>query len=497
MTRLALAAVLLLPAAAAAAPVSREHGDLALAARRVLVKYCADCHTGDGPAAKTFPALDHRWYVENHGPVEVVNRKKAADSLILHLLDDGSMPPAGKPRPTDEEIAAVRNWVTAKAPAYPPAFDDATAFAEILAHEKTLAPDAKAAGFRYVSFRHLFRDDEPTPDLKVLEYSLGKAIAAAGGELAQRDPIDDAGTIFRLDAARLGWSAPDLFDRVVDGKSEGAAEFTPFDLILLEYPFATPPPAAAKAFLAARRQVRPVPFLRGDWLTAALLVDNTPTPLAADLKAMKALADAKGEPPPGPKPRPFAGAKPSRPATADINKSQIVPLLGGVSVTDVVPNAEPFDLKLGLLVNGDPKDRHEITTKDGFRFQMTTTVETHVLALWVQADGDIAGQPLENTRAEAGKRVFLKPPGAPGFSIASVLTGEKEATEYLVLFVSEKPLPVPEVVRSRHHEDITNGAARIGRFYFPYPLTAPNRDPIDAAKIIRKVLPIRVSKAPG
>ena len=499
MCRLALAVLLacVAPAVAADPPTARQKSDAAIEARRVLKKYCLECHTSGGAGHKAFAVMDHAGYMSADVPVPFANKAAPASSLILHLLEDGSMPPGGRARPSKQEIAAVRAWIDAGAPGYPASFSEASVLDEILRHEAAkVATPAEAASYRYVSFRHLFGDDAPAPPMGDLEPAFKKALfAAAGTTNFPVDPIDDLATIYRIDAGKIGWTAPDLFDRVTAGKADGAADLTGFDLILLEYPFVGPPPAAAKEFLAKRKQVRPVPFLRGDWLTAALLAKDGPTPLAKDLKSVYVLSLTPDSPPNGPKLRdkPFAET-PSRPLAADIRAGKEYPLVSGLSVGDITPDAAPFDLSFRFSVTGTPAPALDVTTRDIFRIEVKPTRDVFVEAVWVQSDGECVVQPLKVNRAEADKWLTLLPPAENrGFKVASILTGADAATEYVVLFASEKPMPLFEIVRSRHKEELAKGDARIWRFVTPYPLVpAGERDPLDASKVVRRVIPVKV-----
>jgi mono/diheme cytochrome c family protein len=504
MARLALAVLLASAAGAVAAdpPSARQKSDAAIEARRVLKKYCAECHTSGGAGHKAFAVLDHAGFMAADVPVPFANKAAPSGSLILHLLEDGSMPPGGKPRPSKDEVAAVRAWIGTGAAGYPASFGEASVLDEIVRHEATKVPTpAEAAGYRYVSFRHLFADDAPAPPMGDLEPAFKKALfAAAGTTNFPVDPIDDLGTIYRIDAGKIGWTAPDLFDRVTAGKADGSADFNGFDLILLEYPFVGPPPAAAKDFLAKRKQVRPVPFLRGDWLTAALLVKSDagkdePTPLALDLKTVFRLSQFPDAPPSGPKLRakPFAETL-SRPLAADIRAGKEYPLVSGMSVGDITPDAAPFELSFRFSVTGNPAPALDVTTRDIFRIEVKPTRDVFVECVWVQSDGECVVQPLKVNRAETDKFLTLLPPAENrGFKVASILTGADTATEHVVLFASEKPMPLFEIVRSRHKEEIAKGDARIWRFVTPYPLVpAGERDPLDASKVVRRIIPVKV-----
>lgn len=499
MYRAALAVLLasVAPAFAADAPTARQKSDAAIEARRVLKKYCIECHTTGGAGHKSFAVMDHAGFMSADVPMPFANKAAPASSLMLHLLEDGSMPPGGKPRPSKDEIAAVRTWISAGAPGYPASFSETSVLDEIIRHETAKVPNrADAANYRYVSFRHLFADDAPAPPMSDLEPAFKKALfAAAGTTNFPVDPIDDLATIYRIDTGKIGWTAPDLFDRVTAGKADGAADFNGFDLILLEYPFVGPPPAEAKEFLSKRKQIRPIPFLRGDWLTNALLTKDGPTALAKDLKSVYVLSLSPDSPPSGPKLRekPFAETL-SRPLAADIRAGRDYPLVSGMSVGDITPDAAPFDVTFKFLMTGNVVQALEGTTRDIFRVEVKATRDAFVEVVWVQSDGECIVQPLKGNQLTSDTFQALLPPAENrGFKIASILTGADTATEYMVVFVSEKPMPLFEIIRSRHKEDIAKGDARIWRFVTPYPLVpAKENDPLDASKLVRRIIPVKV-----
>lgn len=475
----------------------RQKSDLAIEARRVLKKYCGECHEAAGsPAFQAFPVMDFARYSTNPVPVPFANRSSPRESLLLQLLEDGSMPPGGRPRPADAEIATVRKWITAGSLAYPPNFSEETALEEIAAYDKAqITEKPEAAGSRYVSFRHLFSDTSPTPSMEQHLAEFQKAmVAAAGVPEVPLKPIDDVATIFRVDVGKIGWTMPDLFEKVVEGKSDGAADFNGFDLLLLEYPFASPSTPAAKEVLSRRSQVRPIPYLRGDWVTSVLRRDEKLTPLAVDLRSVTRLSQAPDDPPGGPKLQMFVGARASHPREVDIRQGRVASLLSGVSVTDVIPDAPPFELKLAYFVTGNPVESLTVTTQDKFRIVVTASKDVHLLLLWIQADGECVVQPLNVHQAEKETAKHLTPKSdRAGFKIASILTGGKTATEYAILYASEQPLPLPTMIRSRHLEDLKHDKGRIWRFVFPNPLMTPDGNASEqTSNIIRRVIPIEV-----
>src|SRR5262245_43262009 len=113
MPRLALLVVVLFTSAPARAadppPAHRVTGDLAIRARDILQKHCAECHTGSRePGQSKLKLLDYKQVTAKGAPVQFV--VPGGRSQILELVKDGSMPPGNRPPPTAEEIAVLEQW---------------------------------------------------------------------------------------------------------------------------------------------------------------------------------------------------------------------------------------------------------------------------------------------------------------------------------------------------------------------------------------------------
>ena len=76
--------------------------------RPLLQKYCVSCHSGKKPKGDL--ALD------SMSPDFGTNG--AAWNGVLERLNDHTMPPKGKPQPSDSEGKTVKDWVTGGLKAY-------------------------------------------------------------------------------------------------------------------------------------------------------------------------------------------------------------------------------------------------------------------------------------------------------------------------------------------------------------------------------------------
>jgi mono/diheme cytochrome c family protein len=480
---LALLLLTLVPAASRAAepPDPRERGDLAVRARAILRKHCGECH-GEKPTRGRFSVLDHRQVTADRTPVRYVAPGEPNDSRLIETIEDGAMPPGGRSRLTKEEVDTLRAWVVAKAPSYPAAFDDRYALAAVLDDLDRQKWDGPLP-FRYVSFAHLA--DAGSPDLRAAEPRLRDALLAASGKPIVPQPVDDAATVFRLDLRATGWLTPDLFDRMEGPKPAGVYRAVPFDLVLLEYPlpFAAPKSDRLDRFLEAAGQLRPVPYLRGDWLADILRKDG---PLAAEMRSLTELAAKPGADVPGPVPRPFAGAKPVRNSP---------PPLGAWYSSDVATDPLPF-ISTVMLMDPEGKLLPELVPElpaDGrFQIFINAKADASFAVVRVPADGEVRLQAIDVTRLKANQDGRVKTDTGRPFVPLPILSGAATATEHILVFMTDRELPELTVIRSRHTEDPTTNRYPIYRV-----VPAGKGDTYDPARVIRKVIPLKVVKPAG
>jgi hypothetical protein len=505
----AISVLLASTTASSAEPMNREKGDRAILARAILRKYCYDCHGGN-ESHGTIAVLDYTKLVANGpNPVPFVAPKNADGSQIIQFIEDGSMPPGGRPRPTADELAILKQWIGESATSFPAAFDDATTLKVMLADLRLHPDDAKY--LRYFSLAHLVRDDAKLPELEAAlgqaELALQKAITLCG--LAALEPVDGTRTLFRLDTRLAGWDNSELFVRVRQGApDDGVFPLTPYDLLLLEYPYgtrlATDDPLAKPLddYFEKAKLVRPVPFLRADWVAGVVAGPlKLGSPLADDLKSLTELHKAfknKGFPPVGKepdecglKPHAFGGVNPI-PAAPKPETVRTIPPLGSWYSGDCQIEPPPFKLTVDL-VDKDKKPIKSVTTSDPFQLRVKSDQTVNFVLLMVWSDGQVR---VQETRQDglllAGEEYFLVPKPVKGeesmFRIPGILTGETKANEYIVLLASRDQVPLPVIVRSRHALKCDNPKRfPIYRFFFE-----PDAK-LDQARIVRKVMPIAVT----
>jgi mono/diheme cytochrome c family protein len=491
----------------------REKGDLAIKARAILHKYCSDCH-GEKPRHGDISVVKHSTLIATGLPIPFVNREKPKDrSQIIEFLEDGSMPPGGRDRPSTTDIATLKKWIEEAASAsYPMAFDDRTTLDAMLTdfeQQSDKNPDA-APYLRYLSLAHLIRDDQELPNLELVEQRLRQALLALSNKPVVPVPVDGSATLFRLDIRSLGWEAGGLFRRVVkDMPRPDVYPMVPFDLILLEYPFGMMlsakddlNPRLGK-FLDRTKQLRPMPFLRADWLANTLYDFSTvppkSRPLAEELKSLVALAAAKQK-----DAKPLPCGLPSR-AFLDANPVDMVhppigtamPPFSSWYSSDI--NPDPFGLTFeAVLPLKGFKTTKEVDLGEEYKFRVTAKREVRFLLVNVRATGNI----LE-TKTNGGNVLSPGPDGARilghtsggAFNAPSFLTGKPE-TEHWILIAAETEIPPPTIVCSIHSDspDCREKDPRpspIWRFIFDAP-----SDKFDPNKAVRKVVSIKLKQKP-
>jgi mono/diheme cytochrome c family protein len=497
------------PLPAADVPKHRADGDAAIEARRVLLKHCGECH-GDADPKKRKGRLwvgDYDTLVGNaadRGPVPFVSLNgKDLRSQVLEFMQDGSMPPGGRARPSDDDIRAVKEWVKRGAGEnregeYPRAFDDDTVL-RLLAADLELVGEKDREAKRYVSFAHLA--DKPAGEVWKAEQAL---VAALGGDPAEvykgplKPVLGSAGTLFRLDVKQLGWDGGgrNLFERTTAGnvgrQEPGNVQFRmiPFDLIQLEYPYSHEAAdaglkKAADAAVAAMnghrkgdkaplRQLRAVPFVRGNWLADALRRDGKPTALANDLAALKTLAaeleTAKGRVGEGPAFAPFTGPELPADATA--------PSMWAWYQAGVAPKTPPF--KFRPTLTGSPvADAGTVTlTVESDRELTVSLVEVQPEYVEVLPLDSGTGRTLP-----AGKASPVSPNRKNTLAVGLVKENTDRVVNYLLFAGPKSPAHRPPVVvRSRHD---TSAIWRV---------LPDEQDAADAQPVVRTLSPVTVKR---
>lgn len=244
-------------AKAPATPKNEAQAGLTQRVQGMFKAYCYRCHGQDG---------------ENEGGLNyvadlrtLVSRNKVVpgkpdDSIVFKRItaDRRPMPPKGEsPRPTEVEIAAVKQWIEEGAPGLDSgeADRDFIADSEILKHihDDLQKVEERSRRFtRYFTITHLYNAGRSEDELQTFRLALSKLVNSLSWErdIEVPRPIDPAKTILRVDLRHYQWT-DDVWKR-----------------ILAEYPYAVKlgDKTARAVYALADCEL---PYARADWFVFA------------------------------------------------------------------------------------------------------------------------------------------------------------------------------------------------------------------------------------
>ena len=185
---------------------------LAEAAEAVLRTSCYRCHGQEGTSEGGFNfVLNLEKLTRTH-----VKPKAPGDSPLFERItanDDSVMPPPDeKPRPSPADIAAVKAWIEAGAPAIGEAkqrefVTNDQVLKSILADVRE-APERSRRFLRYFTLTHLYNAGVSDDELRTYQNAFVKLINSLSWntELLVPKTIDPAKTIWRIDIRQVNWS---------------------------------------------------------------------------------------------------------------------------------------------------------------------------------------------------------------------------------------------------------------------------------------------------
>lgn len=249
-------------------------------ARDVFRKYCAECHAGGKNRRADLNLLSSANLLRHDRPL--VKPNDPNNSLLLQLVDCGTMPPGTRPKVSTEERNALRNWIANGALPFPPESSEAYTLTKILRDSKQ--PGRTVTDERYVALNHLLAEEDTAADLDLYRAALAKALnqLSTKPNLAPLTPVDPAATIYRLKLSDFDWNIQPFDDPKNPAQRAGV---NLYDLLLLDYPLASLPEGSEVAeavvveYLTRANLLRPIPYIRGDWLASAA----TQAPLYHDM----------------------------------------------------------------------------------------------------------------------------------------------------------------------------------------------------------------------
>jgi serine/threonine-protein kinase len=281
--------VLLLVIAASVASISvspRAFGqpsknEVAAKARDIFLASCFECHGGKRTEAG-INILDREVLVSK----DKVVPEQAEDSRLFQVIeasDDTKMPPEGRPRLGEEQIATIKAWIAAGAPQFPPLRERAPGAGGIgneyilraILQDIRRLPAADRKFARYFSIAHNLNAGATKEDLELQRDALAKAINHLSWQsaLAPLTTVEATRTVLRIDLRQLGWDKQP-YRLVKSGKLADNSKLNLFDLALLEYPYgvvsikSTAYMSLVQEFLDPAEQVRPIPFVHADWFVS-------------------------------------------------------------------------------------------------------------------------------------------------------------------------------------------------------------------------------------
>jgi mono/diheme cytochrome c family protein len=484
MSRPVLVALLLCPTLA----IGQDHttADLAVRARAVLETHCLGCH-GDKPIRSTVKILDSGAMTAAAGPdrpIAFFGKTPADASLALDLIKEGSMPPGSLSKVPDADVAILEKWVASGAANYPKTFDDEFAHTKILEDVKSLKAFGPSA--RYLSLHHVAAT--APAELETARREFQEALK----NLVKRDAaiswVDETDTICRIDLVQSGWDYPPfslLDDEGNFVKNRPKPTATLFDLVLLEYPHAVIPRDSAtfnelaRVYLLPAAQVRPVPFVRGDWFVATVMKPE----FANELR----LLTKKGWSyvPPGLVEDRARKLPAVRPGPAPSPNDVLLPALDAWYASEDPPDSKA--VKGFAAETIDPKSKlkekkTEFKPDDVFALKITAEAGAHLQYLYVDLDGRVDNRTNVTVVSSVG---YLESKDLPSGGFAA-----KFGTERLHVFAAPHKFPDGE----------RWGAADLNifveRFVHPFFPQDPKTGRVDLtdAKVTRKTATIKVVK---
>lgn len=231
--------------------------ELAVKAEAVLRAHCYRCHGQKGSDEGGFN------YVLD--PVKLIAEQKivpgqAAKSTLIERISEGEMPPEGEsPRPNTEEMAALKEWVDAGAPAFgTPAPNRSFISNDAVVREiqKDLAKrnPLDRQFQRYFTLVHLYNAGISDDGLQTYRHALSKLVNSLswGHEVVRPEKVDSAELILRIDLRDFDWAR---------------REVNVWDDILDAYPYGVSyeSPEAREVYEQTRTQL---PYVMADWFVA-------------------------------------------------------------------------------------------------------------------------------------------------------------------------------------------------------------------------------------
>jgi mono/diheme cytochrome c family protein len=219
-------------------------------AQAILEKHCSQCHGRGGSSKGGFGyVLDREQLIGR----ALVVPGKPDDSELYRKVHAREMPPGKAPRPEAGEVAVLRDWILAGAPAFgksvrPIAVADVP---RLILQDLEFSAPRQRRFLRYVSFTHLAEAGRLAADLDVAGQALSKLLNSLSWHprVSKPTPIDPGRTMYRIDLRDYRWTA------------------RTWDRLIVSYPYRLAPNGAAARSCADLTGSDGF-LVRGDWLIA-------------------------------------------------------------------------------------------------------------------------------------------------------------------------------------------------------------------------------------
>lgn len=266
-----------------------DENDYTATVKQIFRTRCLECH-GDTRREADIHILEHDSYV---GDGLAVTPGDLDGSFLFDLIstedEDYRMPESPRPPLSTTEVEAVRKWIANGAKPFPQDVSETESGADnepttadpeyvlkqILNHLNGVSREDRKF-IRYFSSHHLIIAGATSEELRQNEHALSKAINHLSWQptLVQPTAVNDIRSIFAVDIRGLGWHEKP-FRSVSPSGRRIAEDFDIFDMILIDYPYGIALEGSEtfdrlnEIYLEPAGLIRPVPFVRIDWLVSA------------------------------------------------------------------------------------------------------------------------------------------------------------------------------------------------------------------------------------
>jgi hypothetical protein len=474
-------AMMLLVVSAVTARAEAAKPETTLRARAILRKYCAECHDKENKPRGEISVVDSAGMIRSERPF--LTRGAADASQLLRLVEDGSMPPGSREKPSAQERDVLREWINANAADFPRQFDDAYV-TNAIAADMERVPEADRPYVRYFSLHNLLGDDANLPPRDALFDAIGDLSKPDAPPPASVDPFQ---LVYRVDIRQTGWGFVPFKLSVLDKDRKRhtvESKVNLFDVILIEYPLARLDanlPAWAKlpkAFLESAGRVVPILYLRGDWFAD----EFAKSPVAREIREVLGSRPIR---PRQPLARGLLGDSTGR-------GTPIVPL-DAVTRENITPrgNEIEFTAETGQPPTKNDKSEFVLNTftpskkipVDGrlwLRFQPNHEVWVEIV--WTDETGKCSFMDLGGNKLVAPNEVkYWYDPGHGGYRV-----GSDAGTQKLTIYVSEAQFSPGDLLVTNEHMN-----ERVIHPFYTLPGVRPMFD-FNPAKVIKKTIEFTV-----